>query len=593
MIFSALIPPNRCGLRVAALSNLSLLAELGHPHVIGGDMLPLIFEQRMPSPDDQEWRDGRKCIGYWVCESSVASSKYRSAMDAYAQIWTASEASAKALRATGSKTPVYVVPHHVPVPDKEIVRSDRDTVTTLFAFMPPMERKNPEAVIRAWQAAFPKDATTKESRQARLILKVRHAAPALIRLMQILVEADSRIEIIDKDLSDEAMAELYERADIWLSLQRAGAFELHIAQAAAAGLPIITTAVGGPLGYLTDDAAYFIPGREVPPLQECLMNESGVWIEPDQQATVAALRVLAKSAKLRTKMGAAARECVETWLSKDAVKLAMQTALADFELLPQPAAAKRQRAPKYHRLNRLVEPLRTGLDMVGAPALRLESHVPLILSHRRSGTHLLGALIQKHWGGDRWLKSHDWPERRPEGYPTLYVLRNPIDALYSTYLWWRTGGGSNNPEIAAVVDKLTFAQWLKGDAGKIIGYQSWRCGDRDNMEVTRGQMYDPLRYWRDHWRAAHEAGITVLLYEDMVRHPASLMAGLTQLLERPPITPMEVLTERVGLAPSDITQIGESFNQWPANELARLDSLLSPELMQSIGCKSRAEWLQQ
>lgn len=592
MTFTALIPPNRSGLRVAALSNLSLLAELGHPHVILGYMLPLVYEQRMPSPDDQEWRDGRKVIGYWVCESSVASAKYKNAMDAYAQIWTASEASAKALRATGSKTPVYVVPHHVPVTEP-VDRSDRETVTTLFAFMPPMERKNPEAAIRAWLAAFPRDSSAKMDRQARLILKVRHAPPSLIRLMEVLIDGDPRVEIIDRDVTDDEMAALYDRADIWLSLQRAGAFELHIAQAAAAGLPIVTTYVGGPMDYLTDEAAYFLPGREIPPLQECLMNESGVWIEPDQREAVVALRMLAKSAKLRAKMGAAARECVAQKLSAETVKLAMQSALEDFELLPQPAAAKRQRAPKYHRLNRLVEPMRTGLDLVGAPALRLENHVPLIMSHRRSGTHLLGALIQKHWGGDRWLKSHDWPERRPEGYPTIYVLRNPIDALYSTYQWWKTGGGADNPEISAVVDQLTFAQWLKGDAGRVIGYQSWRCGDRDNMEVTRGQMYDPMRYWRDHWRAAHEAGITVLLYEDLVRHPRSLMAGLTQILGRPPLTPMEVMTERVGLAPSDITQIGDAYSQWPAHELKRLDSLLSPALMQSIGCKSRAEWLQQ
>lgn len=347
------------------------------------------------------------------------------------------------------------------------------------------------------------------------------------------------------------------------------------------------------MDYLTDDACYFVPGREIPPLQECKMNESGVWIEPDQRDAVNALRALGKNAKLRAKMGAAARDCVAEKLSAETVKKAMSAALADFDLLPAPSLVRKQREPKLHRLNTQVQPLRVGMDLVGAQALRLETHTPLILSHRRSGTHLLGALIQRHWRDERWLKSHDWPERRPLDYPTLYVLRNPIDALYSTYLWWRAGGGADNPEVSAVMDQVSFDQWLNGDAGRMIGYQSWRCGDRDNMEVTRGQMYDPIRFWRDHWRAACEAGIPIILYETMVKHPGNLMTPISKVLGRPPETVMHAMTERVGLNPSDITEIGQSLKEWPAHHLANLDSLLSPALMQSIGLRSRAEWIQQ
>ena len=590
MTFSALIPPMRSGLRDAALSNLRLLNELGHASITTGDMLPLIYEHRMPEPAKQAWRDGRKCIGYWVCESDKANPLYKEAMDAYAQIWTASEQSAKALRATGSKTSVYVVPHAVTPVNEVVNRDNRETVTTLFAFMPPMERKNPEALLRAWLAAFPRDSRSKVSTTARLIIKMRNAPPSLTRLLEVVADGDDRIKLINKDLPEAEMLDLYLQADIWCSLQRAGAFELHIAQAAAHGLPIITTAVGGPLDYLTDEAAFFVPGHNIPPLQECRMNESGVWVEPDQEHAIAALRKLAGSVKLRAKMGAAARECIIAGLNDDVVKSAMAKALADFEKLPMPALSKvrpKRETPPAH-----LTPIRTGLDVVGQEEAVVGMLQPMIISHRRSGTHLLGTLLQKHWGYRCWLKSHDWPERRPLRNPAVYVLRNPIDALYSTYQWWQGDGGADNPEISAIMDKLTFEQWLNGDAGKIIGYQSWRCGDRDNFEVTRGQMYDPLRYWRDHWRAAHEAGLTVILYEDLVRDPQSLAAVLTAALGVAPKTALEVIEERVGLAPSPITKIGSAFDQWPAHQIARLDSLLSPALMQSINSKSRADWLQ-
>lgn len=591
MTFSALIPPNRCGLRDAALSNLRLLNELGHASITTGDMLPLIYEHRMPDPAKQAWRDGRKCIGYWVCESDKANPLYKEAMDAYAQIWTASEQSAQALRAIGSKTPVYVVPHAVPVPDKQIDRSGRDTVTTLFAFMPPMERKNPEALLRAWLAAFPRDSKAKLSTTARLIIKMRNSPPSLTRLLELVADEDDRIEIINKDLTEAEMLDLYDRADLWCSLQRAGAFELHIAQSAAHGLPIITTAIGGPLDYLSDEAAFFIGGPEIDPLQDCTLNAVGKWMEPDQAEVIAALRKLAGNAKLRAKMGASAREGVKVKLSDEAVKFAMNEALPAFEKLPTPAISlvrPERTMPPAH-----LAPIRAGLDVVGQEEAVIGMLQPVILSHRRSGTHLLGTLLQKHWGYRCWLKSHDWPERRPLSNPAVYVLRNPIDALYSTYQWWRSDGGAGNPEISAIMDKLSFEQWLNGDAGKIIGYQSWRCGDRDNFEVTRGQMYDPIRYWRDHWRAAQEAGLTVVLYEDLVRHPQSLVAVLTAALGVAPKTALEVIEERVGLAPSPVTKIGDGMKEWPGHQVARLDSLLSPDLMQSIGIRSRAEWLGQ
>lgn len=583
----------RCGITQAARENITLMRDLVDAVEVRSApplLHPIVYHHGMPSDRPQPWMTGKKVIGYWVCESSVASPDYKAAMDAHTQIWTASEASAKALRAIGSSTPVRVIPHVVTVPAEVPDRSGRDTVTTLFAFMPPMERKNPEALLRAWQAAFPREATTKWATSARLIVKMRGAPPSLARLLEVIADADPRIEIIDKDLTDEEMDALYERADIWCSMQRAGAFELHIASAAAHGLPVITTDVGGPRDYLSRGAAVFVGGNEIAPLQECPLNKAGVWIEPDAEQVIAALQQLARSPKLRARMGDAGRACIAERLNAVVVSTAMHEALDELVNLPVPEAAPVKSTPTMITPPHL-RPLRTGLDVVGNETRICAPDVPVIISHRRSGTHLLGEVLVKHWGINAWLKSHDWPERRPIVNSPIYVLRNPIDALYATWRWWRTGGGAQNGEIARVMDGITFSAWLSGDAGRLLGYQAWADGVRDNMEVSRGQMYDPMLYWRDHWRAAHEAGLVIVLYEDLVTRPEMLTDVLTKLMGRAPTQPLAVLTDAVGIMPGDSHDAGKAMGQWPASKLARLHTLLSVPMMRGIQRANLEDWL--
>lgn len=246
-------------------------------------------------------------------------------------------------------------------------------------------------------------------------------------------------------------------------------------------------------------------------------------------------------------------------------------------------------------MNDYVEPkmkiLRPGLELCykEVPLVR-PGFLPIVASHRRAGTHLLGEFVSTHWKRD-WLKSHDFPERLPiNEYPTFYVVRNPIDVIFSTYTWWRAGGGAFNPELETVIEPFTFEQYLRGEVGRFIGYQSWKVGIRDNCEISRGMMYDPVRYWRDHLRAYMEAGVTIITYEELVRSPrnaaekvASVLGDLEDYSAISKIPP-------VGMSPS-IQEIGYALPEWPDWARDYLDTLCSERFFRQLKIGSLMEWI--
>lgn len=580
----------RSGIGQAARSNVDLLRSL----VTEVEECPpaaarhgIIYQHGMPPQQPEPWMNGRHVIGYWVCESSVAAREYRACMDAHAEIWTASEASARALRALGSETPVHVIPHVVDVPEVMPDRRGRQTVTTLFAFAPPVERKNPEALIRAWRAAFPAKSRARLNRNARLIVKVRGGSPVLRRMLELVADGDERIEIIHADLSDEEMAALYARADIWCSMQRAGAFELHIAQAAASGLPIITTAVGGPLDYLPEGAAVWIGGREIPPLQDCPLNKAGVWMEPDPAQVITALRRLAASARLRREMGSCGREGVRAKLDADRVQGLMRKRLMHIATLP-PASRSIRAAPAL-LLPRALGPLRPGLEVMGDERWAGAPETPLVMSHRRSGTHLLGELLAKHWELKCWLKTHDWPERRPPGARPVYVARNPVDCLHSTWRWWK--GESGNSVIASQMAGTDFDFWVRGGHGERFGHEVCEDGSRDNLETARGSMYDPLAYWVSHVMAAVDAGIPIVLYEDLAWRADALHDRLVEIMGRQAVTRVGAMLAPVGHSPSTEHEPGKARQAVGEAWVYEMAQSLPSRLLRAIDRENLEHWM--
>ena len=112
-----------------------------------------------------------------------------------------------------------------------------------------IERKNPLALVRAFQAAFPYNEAKHMHRQPCLILKTHNTFLATEQnhwqeLMQA-VQNDTRIHILDVKLSTLQTWSLLKMLDCYVSLHRAEGLGLTVGEALTLNIPTVCTAYGG------------------------------------------------------------------------------------------------------------------------------------------------------------------------------------------------------------------------------------------------------------------------------------------------------------------------------------------------------------
>lgn len=147
-----------------------------------------------------------------------------------------------------------------------------------------------------------------------------------------------------------------------------------------------------------------------------------------------------------------------------------------------------------------------------------------IASHRRSGTHYLMEFLKQNWNID-CKKTHNMGTRNLDSN-TLYIVRNPIEVLHSTYLWFLQGGGSENTLIEKKF-RVTFEEFINGDAGTLMGFESYYFSNKDNLQDCRGMFYDPIRYWIDHCNSYCNAQI--IFYENLKKMDVETINMLTKI----------------------------------------------------------------
>lgn len=190
-------------------------------------------------------------------------------------------------------------------------------------------------------------------------------------------------------------------------------------------------------------------------------------------------------------------------------------------------------------------------------------------THRRSGTHLLMEYLTKQMGVAT-TKSHSFT-RRNNG-TVVYLLRNPVEVLWSTYRWF-VHGRSSNTRIATALADVSFDAFLRGEAGLMVGFDSLAAPPRDSFEHDRGMLYDPIRFWADHVRSFVSTGEPPLTirYESLVADPRLTVERVAHALHLPmPVTFRPIgRDELVGHAPSG-SDAPAAIEQWHQSSLRRL-----------------------
>jgi glycosyltransferase involved in cell wall biosynthesis len=197
-----------------------------------------------------------------------------------------------------------------------------------FDYFSSAARKNPLAVLRAFQAAFPSNV-----RNAGLIIKSvgpTENASDVAREIATAAAADSRICVIDTTMSRDEMLSLIECTDCYVSLHRSEGFGLGMAEAMLLRRPVVGTNYSGNTGFLSDETGFPVAFSIVPVRPgEYSFHEGQYWAEPNQGDAIRLMRLVIDNPTERERRAANANAFMGTHHSAKAVRLAVERRLSD------------------------------------------------------------------------------------------------------------------------------------------------------------------------------------------------------------------------------------------------------------------------
>ena len=277
---------------------------------------------------------GRRNVVYLAWEQRDGSHYWENVYADFDDIWALSEFAAdtlsRFLRREVAAVPCALDLETFPDPvGKAAFGLDPDAFVFLYAFdaNSSIERKNPEAAIRAFSRAFGGDS------KACLLLKMTNAGRSehRDRVQRLLAEAatcEADVRILTADLSRDDILRLISAVDCYVSLHRAEGFGYTCAEAMAYGKPVIATGYSGNLQFMTPDNSFLVDFEEVEvAVADGPFQRGSVWAEPSVEHAEALMRKVYADRSSARAVGARGRDTVRANLSPEAVSRVVARAL--------------------------------------------------------------------------------------------------------------------------------------------------------------------------------------------------------------------------------------------------------------------------
>lgn len=258
---------------------------------------------------------GRYRIGMWYWEVEEFPESLHHAFGSVDEVWVATDFVRDAI-ARHSPVPVTVVPPPLPTPHPTttLTRADLglpEGFCFLFSFdyLSTAERKNPLGLVEAFRRAFPRGSGP------TLVIKSINAdvRVAEAERLRTAVANEPDVLLLETYLDAAERDALTLLADCYVSLHRAEGLGLTMAEAMALGKPVIATAYGGNVDFMTEENSYLVPWERVPIPEGCAPYPVGTpWADPDLDAAAAAMRAVVEDPDEAARRGARAAQDIAT-----------------------------------------------------------------------------------------------------------------------------------------------------------------------------------------------------------------------------------------------------------------------------------------
>jgi len=208
-----------------------------------------------------------------------------------------SQFTAKSLIDSGLTVPVVSIGQPADISGFADLRRVKKNPREPFVFLhvsSAFPRKGVDVLLAAWARAF------RRNDPVRLVLKTfpnphNDIAERLSELRQLDPDC-AEIELIDRDLDQSSLMDLYRHADVVVSPSRGEGYNLPALEAMAAGIPLIVTGHGGHRDFCGPDEARLIKFT-MAPSKSHVSSHLSLWAEPDEDDLVMALREMVEPAQ--------------------------------------------------------------------------------------------------------------------------------------------------------------------------------------------------------------------------------------------------------------------------------------------------------
>lgn len=288
--------------------------------------------------------------GVWFWELAQMPARYGKLLTYLDEMWVASRFVRDAVLDLDADLPVEVipVPINLTVP-AHVSRAEFGIPNGRFVFLFTFAasshggRKNPFAVIDAFERAFGRADSRATDHGPLLVIKAHHAAH-LSAFRDALAKAVERVGglLIEDQLTRAQMNALLSCADAYVSLHRSEGFGLGMAESMYLGKPVIGTAYSGNVDFMTNANSYLIDYRLRPITMAdhawfgegfAQLYEPGVeWAYPDIEQAAACMKRLYEHPQEGRERGARAAEDIRRLCSPTVVGEQIATRLQQIAL---------------------------------------------------------------------------------------------------------------------------------------------------------------------------------------------------------------------------------------------------------------------